>query len=97
MILVTVALLLHLAWVPEASDVTTEPAIVSTLSATTPSAAEADNRSDGTALGSSGGQTSARFTAVSLDPTSQNSQVLSTIRVPSIEPGTPRKPISVED
>jgi hypothetical protein len=34
---------------------------------------------------------------VSLDATSQNSQALSTIRVPSIEPATPRKVISVEE
>jgi len=101
MFLATVALLLHLAWVPEAADarpdITTEPAIVSSTSATTSSPSESDDRPATTPATSSGGVNSPRLTTVSLDASSQNSQALSTIRVPSIEPGTPRKFISVED
>ena len=102
MFLATVALLLHLAWVPETSDarpdITTEPTIVSsTTSATTSSLSESDDRPARTPATSSGGVNSARLTTVSLDATSQNSQALSTIRVPSIEPAKPRKVIPVED
>jgi len=99
MFLATVALLLNLAWVPEAADarpdVTTEPAIVASTSSTTNSPSDSDDQPAQTAPG--GGLHAVRLTTVSLDATSQNSQALSTIRVPSIEPATPRKVISVED
>ena len=105
MALATVALLLHLAWaLPAASDisraVTTEPVIAppaTTTSASPNPTSEPDERIGSTVPASSDGSASPKLTAVSLDPMSQNSQALSTIRVPAVQPATSNKVIPVED
>jgi len=96
MVLETVALLLHLAWAPPAapdvsSNVVSEPATVaSTATSTAPSSSSEPGSS-------STESESPKLTVVSLESASQNSQSLATIRVPSIEPATPKKVIPVEN
>jgi hypothetical protein len=93
MFLVAAALLMHLAWVPPAAsdaspEITTEIPLTTSNSSTSYSQASTDGNASG----------SAKLTTVSLDPTtSQNSQSLATVRVPSVEPGKPSKIIAVED
>jgi hypothetical protein len=97
MVLATVALLLHLAWAPPAapdvsSNVVTEPATV-TPTTTTSTAPSSSSESDRSSTDSK----SPKLTVVSLESASQNSQSLATVRVPSIEPATPKKVIPVEN
>lgn len=97
MVLATVTLLFHFAaGLPAAADVTSNPSfkpeVESTKTAPAPQPANADSNS------TEPGQTAAalKLSASTLDPAGQNSQVLETIRVPSIEPAKPSKVISVE-
>jgi hypothetical protein len=91
MLLATMVLLLHLA----ASDVTTDvqPAVVASVS----SPSQPDDQAGTATAASSSASASPKLTAVSLDATSENSQTLSTVRVPSIQPATPKKVLPVEE
>jgi hypothetical protein len=91
MLLATIVLLLHLA----ASDVTTDvqPAVVASVS----SPSQPDDQAGTATAASSSASASPKLTAVSLDATSENSQILSTVRVPSIQPATPKKVLPVEE
>jgi hypothetical protein len=96
MVFATVALLLHLASAaPAAPDVTTKPA-VATTAAGDPFAAQPKAQPGTTAAASSNGAASATLTAAKFDTSGQNSQSLSTIRVPPVQPATPSKVIAVE-
>jgi len=93
MLLAAMVLLLHVAASDVSADVTVEPTVVTSVAPTSSSSATDDQA----AVASSSGSSSAKLTAVSLEPTSENSQTLSTIRVPSIQPATPKKTIPVEE
>jgi hypothetical protein len=91
MLLATMVLLLHLA----TSDVTTDvqPTVVASVS----SPSQPDDQAGTATAASSSGSGSPKLTAVSLDAASENSQTLATVRVPSIQPATPKKVIPVEE
>ena len=92
----TVALLLHLAVAaPAAPDAATQPSPTTTTSSD-PFTAQPKAQPGVTAAARSSEADSATLTAAKFDSSSQNSQSLSTIRVPSVQPATPSKVISVE-
>ena len=95
MVLAT-AFLLHLAWaLPAVADVSSNQALEPATVASDNSPSQSEDRAAQPTTPSTGSE-SPKLTAVSLDSASQNSQSLSTIRVPSIEPATPKKLIPVE-
>jgi hypothetical protein len=96
MLLATMVLLLHLAAPDVPTDVTVEPTVVASV-APTNSPSDADDQASKVTAVSSSRSGSPKLTAVSLDATSENSQTLSTVRVPSIQPATPKKMIPVEE
>jgi hypothetical protein len=92
--LATVALLLHLAVAaPADADVNTKPA-AEPSSTQDPFAAPA--KPQPAAAVASEGADSPTLTATKYESSSQNSQSLSTIRVPPVQPGTQSKVITVE-
>ena len=101
MVLATAALLLHLAAAaPAAPDATTKPA-VATAEPTDPFAAETASRpvarAEETASPDAAPATLATASLETSTGNNQNSQSLSTVRVPSIQPATPTKVIPVQD
>ena len=91
----TVALLLQLAVAaPAAPDATTQSSPTTTTS-NDPFAVQA-NAQPGVTNAVSSGTNSATLTTAKFDGSGQNSQSLSTIRVPSVQPATPSKVIGVE-
>ena len=96
MVFATVALLLHLAAsAPADADVATKPAVEKTAAAD-PFAPQPKAQPAASAATSTDGSDSATLTAAKFDTSGQNSQSLSTIRVPPVQPGTPSKVIMVE-
>lgn len=97
MVFATVALLLHFAAAePAAPDVTVKAA-VATAAQTDPFAARPDSQPNAHAETGSSEAVPTTLTAASLSTTNQNSQSLSTIRVPSVEPAAPAKVIPAEN
>jgi len=97
MVFATVALLLHLA-APAAADtdVTPKPAVEKSTAAD-PFAPQPKAQPTASASTEPQGANSAALTAAKFDTSGQNSQSLSTIRVPPIQPGTQNKVIMVEN
>ena len=92
----TVALLLHLAVAaPAAPDATAQPS-PSTTTSSDPFTAQPKAQPGVTNAAGSSETGSATLTAAKFESGSQNSQSLSTIRVPPIQPGTQSKVIMVE-
>jgi len=98
MALATVALLLHLAAaVPVApdADVAVKPAVAKAAE-TDPFANQPATQPSSRPENASGESASPTLTAASLSTGNQNSQSLSTIRVPPVQPAAPAKIIAVE-
>ena len=95
MVFATVALLLHLAAAPATPDVASNP-VVERAEHAEPLTAQPSDQPGSAAQVTSNGSTSATLTAAAYDATEQNSQSLSTIRVPPVQPATPSKVIFVE-
>jgi hypothetical protein len=94
MVLATVALLLHSAWaLPAAADVSSAIAATATTSAPENSQSQSGDQPTRTAPSSTD---SPKLTSIALEPVSENSQSLATVRLPSIEPGTPKR-VAVEN
>lgn len=95
MVLATVALLLHLAAAAPADADVTPKGSVEKSSTTDPFATQPKAQPATTATSES--SSSPTLTVAKFDSSSQNSQSLSTIRVPPVQPGTQSKVIMVEN
>lgn len=100
MVFATVALLLHLAAAaPAAPDVTVKPAVATATDADADPFAAQPSTSQPNARPESASSEAAPATlaVASLSTSNQNSQSLSTIRVPPVQPAAPAKVIPVEN